>query len=75
MVANEHKFIIRASSSAAQLALFTKPNKDLWLVVQFINPNSEGERYILKSTFGLIVESILIPNDLINRIFKVAAVV
>jgi hypothetical protein len=75
MVANEHEFIIRASSSAAQLPLFTKPNKDFRLVVKFIIPNSEGEYYVLKSTFGLIVESILIPNDLINRIFEVAAVI
>ena len=50
-------------------------NKDFWLVVEFIIPNSEGECHISKSTFGLIVKSILIPNDLINRIFEVAAVV
>ncbi len=75
MVANEHEFIIRASSSAAQLPLFPKPNKDFRLVVQFIIPNSEGERYVSKSTFKLIVKLLLIPNDLINRIFEVAAVV
>jgi hypothetical protein len=75
LVANKPKFIIRASSSAAQFQLFTKPNKDFRLVVKFIIPNSEGECYILKSTFGLIVKLILIPNDLINRIFEVAAVV
>jgi hypothetical protein len=75
MVANGHQFIIRASSSTAQLPLFTKPNKYFRLVVEFIIPNSEGECYVSKSTFGLIVESILIQNDLINRIFEVAAVV
>jgi hypothetical protein len=75
MVANEHEFIIRASSSAAQLPLFTKPYKDFRLVVKFIHPNFEGECYVSKSTFGLIVKSILIPNDLMNRIFEVAAVV
>ncbi len=75
MEANEHKFIIRASSSAAQHPLFTKPNKYFRLVVKFIISNSEGERFVLKSTFGLIVKSILIQNDLINKIFDVAAVV
>jgi hypothetical protein len=60
MVANEHKFIIKASSSAAQLPLFTKPNKDFRLFVEFIIPNSEGERYVLKRNFGLIVEYELI---------------
>ncbi len=59
-VANEHKFIIKASSSAAQLPSFTKPNKDLRPFVKFIMPNSEGERYVLKRTFGLIVEYELI---------------
>ncbi len=75
LVSNKPGFIIRARSSAAQLPLFTKPNKDFWLVVEFIIPNSEGECHISKSTFGLIVKSILIPNDLINRVFEVAAVV
>jgi hypothetical protein len=75
LVANKPKFITRASSSAAQLPLFTKPNNDFWLVVEFIILNSEGECYVLKSTLGLIVESILIPNDLINRIFEVVTVV
>jgi hypothetical protein len=60
MVVNEHKFIIKASSSAAQLPSFTKPNKDFRLFVKFIIPNSEGERYVLKRTFGLIVEYELI---------------
>jgi hypothetical protein len=75
MVANEHKFIIRESSSAAQLPLFTKPHKYFRLVVEFIIPYSEGECFVSKSTFGLIVESILMWNDLINIIFDVAAVV
>jgi hypothetical protein len=35
-------------------------NKDFWLVVEFIIPNSEGERYVLKSTFRLIVKYELI---------------
>ncbi len=60
MVANEHEFIIKASLSAAQLPSFTKPNKDFRLFVEFIIPNSEGEHYILKRTFGLIVEYELI---------------
>jgi hypothetical protein len=60
MVANEHKFIIKASSSSAQLPLFTTPNKDFRLFVEFIIPNSEGECYVLKSTFGLIGEYELI---------------
>jgi len=51
MVANEHKFIINASSSAALLPSFTKPNKDFRLFVEFIIPNSEREHYVLKSTF------------------------
>jgi hypothetical protein len=75
MCGASHKFIIRASSSAAQLLLFTKPNKYFRLIVEFMIPNSEGERYVSKSIFGLIVESILIQSDLINRIFEVAAVV
>jgi hypothetical protein len=60
MVVNEHEFFIKASSPATQLPSFTKPNKDFQLFVKFIIPNSEGERYILKRTFGLIVEYELI---------------
>ncbi len=56
MVTNEHEFIIKASSSAALLPSFTKPNKYIWLFVEFTIPKSEGECYVLKSTFGLIVE-------------------